>query len=334
MSRSILLEAPGRFRIAEGAPPEPGPGEALVRVAAAGLCGSDRELYEGGRPEPYRRYPVVPGHEWSGVIARTGPGVDPALTGRPTVGEGFVNCQVCDRCREGDTNLCLAAYDEVGFTRPGAFSEYLVVPARLLHVLPDGTDLAAAALLEPAAVAAAAALRARVLPGERVGVVGAGTLGLLTTRFLAASSPGVLLVSDVRDGREAAARACGATEFHRPEATGEPGLDVVVETAGAANSAVAAAALLRRGGRLVLTGIPAGTPAGLSPTLLVERQLDVGGVFGASSAAWTHAVRAFRTGRLDLASLVTHQLGLEEYPDAVRLLGGGHDDVGKILLRP
>jgi 2-desacetyl-2-hydroxyethyl bacteriochlorophyllide A dehydrogenase len=334
VSRSVLLERPGHQRLIKGAVPEPGPGEVLVRVAAAGICGSDRELYEGGRPEPYRTFPIVPGHEWSGTIEEAGPGIDPSLVGRPTVGEGFVNCQVCDRCRAGDTNLCGAGYDEIGFTRPGAFADHLIVPARLLHPLPSGTDLRAAVLLEPAAVAAAAVLRAAPVPGERVGVVGAGTLGLLTVQLLAASSPAELVVSDPRAGREAVAEAGGATAYFHPDRLGALDLDVVVETAGARDSAAAAARQVRRGGRLVLTGIPGVVAETLSPSTIVERQLTVTSVFGAPSSAWAHAVRAFAAGLLDLGSLVTHELPLEAYPDAVALLGQGGEDVGKIILRP
>ncbi|MCO5969001.1 zinc-dependent alcohol dehydrogenase [Actinoallomurus soli] len=334
MSRSVLLEQPGRHRLVKGEVPTPGAGEVLVRVAAAGICGSDRELYEGGRPEAYRTFPIVPGHEWSGTVADVGPGVDPALIGLPTVGEGFVSCQTCVRCREGDTNLCHAGYDEIGFTRPGAFADHLIVPARLLHPLPPGTDLRAAVLLEPAAVAAAAVLRAAPLPGERVGVVGAGTLGLLTIQLLAASSPAELVVSDPRAGREPVARAGGATAYFHPDELGELDLDVVVETAGARDSAAAAARQVRKGGRLVLTGIPGVKPEMLSPSMIVGRQLTITSVFGASSAAWAHAVRAFNAGLLDLGPLVTHELPLEDYPEAVALLGRGGDDVGKIILKP
>jgi 2-desacetyl-2-hydroxyethyl bacteriochlorophyllide A dehydrogenase len=334
VSRSVLLERPGHHRVVKGEVPGPGPGEVLVRVAAAGICGSDRELYEGGRPEAYRTFPIVPGHEWSGTIQEAGHGVDPSLVGRPTVGEGFVNCQVCDRCRAGDTNLCGAGYDEIGFTRPGAFADHLIVPARLLHPLPAGTDLRAAVLLEPAAVAAAAVLRAAPVPGERVGVVGAGTLGLLTVQLLAASSPAELVVSDPRAGRETVAAAGGATAYFHPDRLGALDLDVVVETAGARDSAAAAARQVRRGGRLVLTGIPGVVSEMLSPSMIVERQLTVTSVFGAPSAAWTHAVRVFASGLLDLGALVTHELPLEAYPDAVALLGQGGEDVGKIILRP
>lgn len=92
-----------------------------MRVHAAGICGSDREVYQGNRPEGYVRYPLTPGHEWSGTVERVGAGVPGSLVGRKVVGEGFRNCQVCDRCHAGETTLCTAGYEETGFTQPGAW---------------------------------------------------------------------------------------------------------------------------------------------------------------------------------------------------------------------
>jgi threonine dehydrogenase-like Zn-dependent dehydrogenase len=332
MTRSLLVEAPGAYSIVTGEPPVPGPGEVVVGVAAAGICGSDRELVEGTRPAPFVRYPIVPGHEWSGIVTATGTGVDPGLAGRPVTGEGFRNCQVCDRCREGAANLCSAGYEETGFTRPGAFADSLVLPARLLHLLPDEADLRAAALLEPAAVAAAAVLSARVEAGERVAVVGVGTLGALCLQLLRLRSPAVLAATDPRAGRAAVALACGATHTGTgPLAAGA--YDVVIETAGVPGTAAAAVGLARRGGRVVLTGIP-GEDTGIDTAAIVGGQLTVSSVFGAAPAAWTHVVRLFSAGMLDLGSLVTHELALTEFWRAMELLRGSRDDVGKILLRP
>jgi 2-desacetyl-2-hydroxyethyl bacteriochlorophyllide A dehydrogenase len=332
MTRSLVISAPAAYEIVTAPPEPPGPGEVTVRVAAAGICGSDRELLDGTRPAPFRRYPIVPGHEWSGVVEATGPGVDPALTGRRVVGEGFRNCQICDRCREGLANLCSAGYDETGFTRPGAFAELLVLPARLLHLLPPDADLRAAALLEPAAVAAAAVLSARVEPGDRVAVVGAGTLGALCLRMLRLRSPAELAATDPRAARSSTALASGAT---RAETGPLPqgAYDVVIETAGAKDSAVAAITLPRRGGRVVLAGIP-GNATGIDPATIVGGELTISSVFGASPAAWSHAVRLFAAGLLDLGSLVTHEFPLSEFGRAMDLLHGTRDDVGKVLLHP
>ncbi|MFJ6644631.1 zinc-binding dehydrogenase [Streptomyces sp. NPDC091290] len=334
MSTAVVVEAPGRHRLAAHTPRDPGPGEALVRVHAAGICGSDRELYQGNRPEGYVRYPLTPGHEWSGTVAAVGAGVPERLVGRKVVGEGFRNCQVCDRCHAGETTLCEAGYEETGFTQPGAMAATLTLPARLLHVLPADCDLTAAALLEPAACIAAAALKAGARPGERVAVVGTGTLGMFAVQFLAAGSPGELLVVGTRRDREQLARAYGATAFRTKDEELPGDFDVVVETAGSADAAHTSAALLRRGGRLVLTGIPAPGARGLDPTDLVVRQLEVHTVFGAPPDAWAHAVRVFSAGLLDPLPLVTHELPLTEFPQAIELVGSGDPKVGKVLLRP
>ncbi|WP_054568333.1 zinc-binding dehydrogenase [Frankia sp. R43] len=380
--RAVWIDAPGQLATRPAEPVAPGPGEVLVQVAWAGICGSDRELLRGTRPAGFVRYPVVPGHEWSGTVTAVGPAVDPGagpaadpgagpaadpgagpaadpgagppagstgdaafgpagdatLVGRRVVAEGFRSCRICAACRGGDTNMCASPYDETGFTRPGAWSDHLVVPSHLLHVLPPDADLRAAAGLEPAACAAAMCLRAEAVPGERVAVVGAGTLGLLATQLLAAGGPAELVAVDPRVNRGRLAARCGATTLLTPdEAAAAPWarhFDVVVEAAGAAGSAVLACGLARRGGRVVLAGLAADGDHPLRAIDLVLPQLTVHTVFGAPSRAWSHAVRAFAAGHLDPAALVTHELPLDDVGAAFRLLDDAASAAVKILLHP
>ncbi|WP_405391000.1 alcohol dehydrogenase catalytic domain-containing protein [Streptomyces sp. NBC_01102] len=336
LSRSLTVERPGSHRLTEGPVPEPGPGEVRVRVAAAGICMSDREVYDGHRDPAYVRYPVVPGHEWSGTVDAVGEGVGPELVGRRTVAEGFRACGRCERCRYGETSLCTAGYDETGFTRPGAFADHVVVPARLLHLLPDDADLRAAALLEPAAVIAAAVRAGAPEPGERIAVLGAGTLGLLAVQLLAAVSPAELTVIDPRAERASLALDFGAGEARSPKEAEEVRgrYDLVVETAGAPSTAADACLLARRGGRVVLTGMFTPGALGIDPVHLSLSQLTVRSVFGAPSSAWSYAVRAFAAGLLDPAPLITHEFPLERFAEAVALVGAGGPETGKVLLRP
>ena len=332
---AVRIETPGELGLVEAPVPAPGPGDARVRVAFAGICGSDRELLEGGRPAPYVRYPVVPGHEWSGIVEVVGPGVDPDLTGRKVVGEGFRNCQACDACRQGQTTLCQAPYEETGFTQPGAWNDHVLLPARLLHVLPDDADLRSAALLEPAACVAEACLLALALPGERAAVVGGGTLGMLCLQLLRAGGPADLALVARRVEREGLARRCGADRLLTPDdaLSSADRFDVVIEAAGTPGSAQLAIDLARRGGRVVLTGIPADAADSVSAQSLVTSAVTVFNVFGAPSRAWLHTVRAFAAGLLDPTPLITHELPLAEVREAFRLM---IDDpsAGKILLRP
>ncbi|GAB3580820.1 alcohol dehydrogenase catalytic domain-containing protein [Amycolatopsis endophytica] len=333
MGRAVVIEGPGKLSVARAEPEDPGHGEVVVRIAWSGICGSDRELLAGTRPEGFVRYPVVPGHEWSGTVVELGPGADPELLGKPVVGEGFRNCGRCAPCRRGDTTLCVAEYDETGFTQPGAWADELRIPARLLHVLPDGADLRAAALIEPAACMAAATLQAAVVPGERVAVIGGGTLGLLATQLLAASGPAELLVVDPRASRAALASRCGATGFCTPGAA-PGGFDVVVEAAGAPGTGRQAIRMARRGGRVVLTGLAGRETEPIAPADLVTAAVTVYTVFGAPSRAWTHAVRAFATGLLDPAPLITHEFPLEDAERALQIMGFPEAEAGKILLHP
>src|SRR6186997_1489039 len=149
--RAVVVERPRGATLQHVPRPDPGPGEVLVRVGAAGICGSDVEVLEGRRPARYVRYPIIPGHEWAGLVEAIGPDVENVAEGDAVVAEGFRACGDCARCHEGRTNLCAADYAETGFTHAGAFADFLCVPAHLIHRLPRGTDLAAAAVLEPAA---------------------------------------------------------------------------------------------------------------------------------------------------------------------------------------
>lgn len=332
MSRAVLIERPQSLRLVPAEPALPGPGEAVVGIAWSGICGSDREVFAGSRAGEFVRYPVVPGHEWSGTVIELGPGTDPSLLGKPVVGEGFRNCGRCPPCRQGDTNLCVAKYEETGFTQPGAWADELLLPARLLHELPEGADLRAAALLEPAACMAAACLKVQAVPGERVAVVGGGTLGMLATQLLAAGGPAELIVVDPREDRAELATRFGAS-LCPPEAA-QGGFDVVVEAAGAPGSARLAVSLTRRGGRTVLTGLAGVETEPLVPAELVGAAVTVHTVFGAPSRAWSHAVRAFSAGILDPVPLITHEFSLEKADQALALLADATTPTGKILLHP
>src|SRR5260221_14155643 len=208
--KAILLKGPGEAVVTELEQPCIGPEDVLIRSRAVGICGSDIELYRGIRPEGYYRYPVVPGHEWAGEVVAAGERVRGISPGDKVVAEGFLSCGVCRNCRMGLTNLCEAGYDEIGFTCTGGLAEYVAVPARLVHTLPDDASLEQAALLEPTAVVAHAMLRAQPRAGEAVAVVGDGTIGLLAVQLARLFSPTVIALVGSRNDRLGLGRQLGA----------------------------------------------------------------------------------------------------------------------------
>jgi L-iditol 2-dehydrogenase len=319
--KALVIERPREATIEDVARPEAAAGEVLVRVAATGICGSDIEILDGSRPAQYVRYPIIPGHEWAGTVEALGAGVTGIAHGAPVVAEGFRACGQCARCREGRTNLCEAEYAETGFTHPGACAEFVSVPASLVHVLPDGANLEAAALLEPAACVACGLLETDLRPGLSIAVVGSGTLGLLAVALLRLTSPRRLTLVGTRPARLALGRELGADQTIDAAAVSPEGeFDLVFEAANRPEGAQLALRLARRGGTVVLEGISGVDEPALTADLISLGNLRVQGIFGASRAAWRWVVDLFGQRRLELAPLVTHRLPLERHDEAFALL--------------
>jgi len=337
--RAVCVSEPHSIGMVEIERRRPGPGEVEVAVAAAGICGSDVELLEGTRPPPYVRYPIVPGHEWAGTVVEVGEGVSGLAEGDRVVAEGIRPCGRCDRCKEGRSNLCTSGYAETGFTHQGAFADSLVVPAALVHRLRPDADLAAAALLEPAACVAQGLLEVDLRPGLEVAVVGAGTLGLLAVGLLRLTSPERLALLGTRADRLVLGRRLGATEVVDADAEGSleglrDGFDLVFEAASRPTGGAAALALARRGGTVVLEGISGAREPSLVGDQVPLKQLRVQGVFGASGAAWRWVVALFGTGALELSSLISHRFPLAEYDRTFTTLRDRSAEALKVQLVP
>ena len=191
--RALVIDSPGSIGLRGVDELVPAPGEVVARPVHVGVCGTDLELLAGIVDPACVRYPLVPGHEWSGVIEAVGPGVTGLEPGQRVTAEGIIPDRVCAQCAAGRTNLC-DVYDELGFTRAGAAVDQILVPAQVVHVLGDEVSLLKEALAEPAAVAWRAIGRGSPKPGERVAVVGDGTLALIAAHLLTLYSPAELVV--------------------------------------------------------------------------------------------------------------------------------------------
>jgi threonine dehydrogenase-like Zn-dependent dehydrogenase len=337
--RAFQVHRPGEYAVTELPDPVPGPGEVLVAPAAVGICGSDLELLDGLRPAEYVRYPVVPGHEWSGHVVACGSGVTGLDPGQPVVAEGVRACGICARCREGRANLCAGVYAETGFTHPGALAERLVVPAKLIHTLPVDRPVEPAALLEPAGCVASGLLElGPPAAGARIAVVGDGPLGLLAVLLARLSSPQELILVGHRSERIKYGLQCGATDVLVGDESALAALvgafDLVIEVTNSAEGAVTALSLARRGGSVLLLGISgAGRPA-LDPDVISLGQLRVQGIFASSPAAWRWMVSLYGAGLFDPSPLITHRFPLAETPAALAVLGDRTSGALKVLVTP
>jgi threonine dehydrogenase-like Zn-dependent dehydrogenase len=332
--RAIVVERPDCVSLTEIDTPAPGPGEARVRSVVAGVCRTDLDIITGALDARWVRFPVVPGHEWSGVVDAVGEGVSGVEPGQRVVCEGNIGCLSCPRCRAGDTHLC-QRYDAVGFTRGGGWGEFVVVPARILHPLPDHVSFEAAALVEPGSCVVKALGRARIEPSETVGVVGVGAMGALAIRIARLRSPAAIVAYGLRDEELELARALGAdavVNVARDDVE-EGMLDVVVETAGAVPAVELATRLVREGGRVVLLGIAGhDQELALPADRIALRDLTLFGSVGYTTAAWAETVALLRESLVDLDPIVTHRFPLERFEDAFALMDERRGIVARIVL--
>jgi L-iditol 2-dehydrogenase len=306
----------------------------LVRVTPhhVGLCGTDLEIIDGTLDPAYVRYPVVLGHEWSGVVASVGEDVTSVKPGDRVVVEGIIPCSVCAECRRGNTNLC-STYEELGFTRDGAAGPAVTVLEHLVHRLDDSVRLDAAALAEPAAVALRGLNEIDLQPGARILVVGDGTIGLLVTHLARLWSPASVSVVGQRAVQAELAQKMGADEFlvDPPPARS---FDVAIEAAGNIHAVETALAAVARGGQVLLLGISGhGKTVPLSPDDVVNNDLRIRGSFGSTAASWAEIATLLNTGRFDPAPLITHRFPFAQFGAALEVLRRPTTEArGKVLL--
>ncbi|HEX9106629.1 MAG TPA: alcohol dehydrogenase catalytic domain-containing protein [Longimicrobiales bacterium] len=335
--RVARVHGPHDLRLHDEPLPTPGPGEALVRVTAVGICGSDLHwLAEGGIGADRITTPFVLGHECAGVIesgARAGQhvAIDPAIT-----------CGHCEYCERGLANLCQRLRFAGHTPTDGAMQEFLAWPERFLVPLPDSLSDAEGALLEPLGVAMYAVELGGVRPGMSVAVAGCGPIGLCLLDVAREAGATLLLATELPGlpHRAGAAEARGATVFaggdgHEVdellEATGGRGVDVAFEAAGDPEAVDAAVAAVKPGGRVVIVGIPCEDR--ISFTASVARRKDLRlHIAHRMMHTYPGAIALVRSGRVHVADLVSHRFPLERIGDAFEV---GHRREGlKVLIEP
>lgn len=331
------------IRLERRARPVLQPGEVRLRVTRCGICGSDMHEYlDGphaipvGAPHPISRVaaPVVIGHEFTGVVSEVTAGSRFAPGQRVAV-EPEYRCGACPACRRGDYNLC-ECMGFAGLMGHGGMAEEAVLPAYMLHVLPDSVSDRQAAVLEPAAVALHAVRRSGLAAGQSVAVVGAGPIGLLLVQFAAVAGARRIVVSDRSEGRLAMASMLGATETVNSAAASLPsvasGVDLAFEAVGIQSTLDDAIASVRKGGKVVLVGL-FGAKAQFDAFDLVNREVDI-----LPSCGYRHVypdlIGLIAGGIVDPSRIVTREIGLEQaVSDGFERLARPNDEI-KVLIAP
>lgn len=320
---------PGNVELRTVPKPAPGPGQVLVEVKYAGICGSDIHIHDWDiqlRLQP----PVVMGHEFSGTLVALGDGVCGLEVGQAVVSEtAFRTCGRCWPCNSGYDNVC-ADKELIGYVHDGCFTQYVVVPAQRIHPMPDGVDFLSAAMTEPLACVVHATLElTRISAGDLVVVAGPGPIGLLATQT--ARSAGARVIVSGAPGDESRlemARQLGADmtvnvveedleHVVRDQTAGE-GADVYLECSGAPAAARSGFQVLRRLGQYTQLGL-AGAPFEIDFALIAYKELQVRGSLGQKWTAWERALALLASGEVVTRPLISHVLPLTEWKHGFEL---------------
>jgi len=321
--RTAVLDAPRRFGIVDRAKPVAGPGEVIVRIAATAVCHTDLAIYTGEHPGV--RYPVVMGHESTGVIDSIGDGVTGIKPGQHVIINPIITCGHCDSCLRGAGHLCRNA-GLFGREVEGSMGEYVNLAARYVHPLPDRLPLADATLIETLATVRHSQVRLGLKAGESVVVIGQGTTGLLHTRLavLAGANP-VIAVSRTRWKLDMATQmgAHHAVDVSAEKAVGEvtrltggSGADVVIDTAGGASVFMAAIDMLRPGGRLAPYAISHECCPGFTTFPMYYKEISIIGSRALTDDDMAPSVDLVASGKIDVSNFVSASYPLDRTPEA------------------
>jgi len=311
--RAFVITGPNESEVRQVAPPAAEPGQVVVDIERAGVCGTDVEFYTGEMAylrQGHARFPIRIGHEWCGTVAAAGPGVDPAWVGRRVTGDTMLGCGHCRRCLAGRQNVCADRF-EIGIRGgwPGALAEQLVVPAAALHPLPDAVDAAMGALVEPGGNALRSVQAAALGPGDRVLVLGPGTIGLLVAQFALAAGVEVHVMGLSATSLEFA-RTLGVHGGWTAGQLPQLSFDAVIDCSDAPGLPALALDLVEPGGRVVYIGL-AGQPSLIDTRALVLADVTAVGILGAS-AGLAGTIERYASGSVDPRPLVCATVGLDQ----------------------
>jgi threonine dehydrogenase-like Zn-dependent dehydrogenase len=336
--KTLVWEGPSIMNIRQQDNPAPLADEIQVKVAYAGICGSELSSYLGHNA--LRVPPVVMGHEFSGEISAVGVGVEGLTTGQTVTVNPLSSCGNCRHCAAGLNHLC-PKRRLVGAHRPGAYAEYVNVPAASVMALPADITLQQGAMVEPVAVGVRLGELAGDVAGETALVVGAGPIGLLALQALQNKGAKQVLIADLSPERLAMGKALGGITLNPKtddvvqivrEASNGEGAAVSVDAVGLAITRKQCVEAIRASGTMLLSGLHEETSA-MPAADIIRREIVVRGCFAYSPANFAEAVLRLQDGSLRLEPWVIEAPLEEGGPWFERLLGDP-GDVAKVLLVP
>ncbi len=333
-----VMTNPGQIIIRDVRKPSVAPDEVLIEVKRIGVCGSDIHVYHG--LHPYTSYPVVQGHEVSGIVAGVGSRVQGFAQGDRVIFMPQVTCGECYPCRHGLYHIC-DNLKVMGFQTSGAAQEFFPVRAEMVLKMPASISLDQAAMIEPVSVAVHALSRAGGVQGKKVVVLGAGTIGNLTGQVALSSGAGAVLITDISDYKLDKARQCGLVNTvntaHQDLGQailgtfGPEKADLILECVGAQPTITQAVSNARKGSTIVVVGVFGKKPE-VDLGLVQDRELSLLGTLMYQKQDFERAIDLVAAGKLCLDQMVTHRFPFQRYLDAYEAIEASQGHYLKVMI--
>ena len=336
--RQAVMTGPGKIEMRQVPTPETKSNEVLLRIKHIGICGSDIHVNHG--LHPFTSYPVVQGHEFSGIIEQVGSEINELYPGMNVTGRPQIVCGECRPCKRGDYNICDVLRVE-GFQAPGVAQDLFATSPQKIVALPDSLSLEEGALVEPVSVAVHASQKAGDLKEKRIAIFGAGPIGNLIGQVCQSLGAEKVLIRDVSDFRLNIARSCGlentsnATNESMSDAQlrvfGNDGYSVAFEAVGIESTLADGIHTIEKGGTLIIVGVFGEKPK-IDMAVVGDRELNLIGSLMYKHPDFEEAVRLIELGKIVLAPLITKHFPLEQYEDAYSFIEEQGDRSLKVII--
>ncbi len=336
MLQAVMIE-PGKIKFHEIEKPIPSENQVLIAIQRIGVCGSDIHVYHG--KHPYTSYPVVQGHEVSGVVAEVGRNVQGFAPGDAVVFMPQVTCGECYPCKHGMEHIC-ESLKVMGFQTGGAAQEYFAVEASKVLKLPEGVSLDEGAMVEPVSVAVHALRRGGFVSGMKVLVLGAGTIGNLVAQVARAQGAQKVLITDVSDYKLEKAKECGIEGVNTAKEDlsdaviqhfGREKADLILECVGVQPTITQAVNVARKGTTIVVVGVFAEKPV-VDLGLVQDRELSLVGTLMYQRPDYETAIQLIHAGSLRLKPLITHRFPFQDYLKAYLAIEESQGKYMKVMI--
>lgn len=328
--KAARIKQPGQMEIVNVPCPEPAPDEVLVRVMASGICGTDIHIFRG---EYMGGYPVIPGHEFSGVVEAAGGQVTRFKPGDRVAVEPNIACDNCEACLNNRQNFCLN-WTAVGVTRPGGMEQYTTAPEKVTFNIGE-LSFEQAAFMEPLSCVLHGLERLGAELADKVAILGAGPIGILLLQGIRAQGASHITVVDKNQARVRFAGEMGAdamlSDLDKLQADH---YDVVIDATGAIPVMQRTLDFARPGGKVLLFGVPpSGKEMRMEAFKIFQKGLTILSSFTSVRNSY-QALDMLRSGRINVDRLVSHRLPLEDFQRGIEVIEQGSEDVKKVQILP